>query len=64
MDFSLPIVAWKNPVRATDEEIGIDPIFKNVFMDESEFTIEQIMKAKMSLRDGKQLGLDDMSPEV
>ncbi len=54
----------KDPVRATDEETGIDLILKDVSIDESDFTMEEIMKAKMSLRDGKQSGPDDIPPEV
>ena len=53
----------KDPVRS-EEEQEIDPVLQDLGIEDGNFTLEELLKAKKSLRDGKQAGPDNIPPEV
>ena len=53
----------KDPVRSEEEE-EILPVLHDLHIEDGNFTKEELLKAKKSLRDGKQTGPDNIPPEV
>ena len=54
----------KDPVRTEAEEDEIDPVLQGLLIEDGNFTIEELEKAKKSLKDGKQAGPDNIPPEI
>ena len=54
----------KEPVRAEEEHTEMDPVLQNIHVEDGNFTLEELKKAKKSLKDGKQAGPDNIPPEV
>ena len=52
----------KDPMRS--EEAEVEPVLENMNIIDDVFSMEELSKAKKSLRDGKQAGPDNIPPEV
>ena len=46
----------KDPVRTETEEVEIEPVLQGLNIEDGNFTMEELEKAKKSLKDGKQAG--------
>ena len=50
-------------LNETEDEV-IDKVLTGLNINDSKFTISELVAAKKSMKDGKQSGPDDMAPEV
>ena len=51
-------------MRARDEDVAIEPVIQDILIEDGNFSLEELRKAKKSLKDGKQAGPDNIPPKV
>ena len=54
----------KDPVRARNEDVEIEPVIQDLLIEDGNFSLEELRKAKKSLKDGKQAGPDNIPLQV
>ena len=54
----------KDPSRTENQDSQLEPVLQDLQIKDDVFEMEELLKAKKSLRDGKQAGPDNIPPEV